>query len=235
MSTTQQTPGTKTAHSPVIIPIHEPVVLHGVRYDEYLSLRCDESNNHLRMTYYDGTLELMSPEFLHERPARRIGILIAIVASELGIPCEGSRSTTIHRGEKGRKKGSGKEPDESFYFANAHRILDNESINLEVDPPPDLWIEVDNRSSSRGRLPVYAAFGVPEVWRYNARSRRLWFGRLTGDGTYEAIENGLSLPMLTPALIVEALSLGKSLTETAWIRLLGDWIRAKLVPPPADL
>jgi Uma2 family endonuclease len=227
MSTVQQSPDTTAARSPAIIRISQPIVLYGVRYDDYVRLRRDESNNHVRMTYHDGTLELMSPAALHEKPVRRLGMLVTVVANQLGLSYDGSRSTTIHRGEKGRKKGHGKEPDESFYFANAARIAAKTSIDLEVDPPPDLWIEVDNRSSSRGRLPVYTALGVPEVWRYSVSSRRLWFGRLTGGG-YEAIDRSLSLPMLTPALVLEALALGENLMESAWIQLLGDWIRTKL-------
>jgi Uma2 family endonuclease len=227
MSTVQQSPDTTAARSPAIIRISQPIVMKGVRYDDYLRFRRDESNDHLRMTYHDGTLELMSPESIHGKPTRRLGRLVAFVAGELGISYDGSRSTTIHRGEKGRKKGHGKEPDESFYFANAARIAAKTSIDLEVDPPPDLWIEVDNRSSSRGRLPVYAALGVPEVWRYSVAGRRLWFGRLTEAG-YEAIDRSLSLPMLTPALVLEALALGENLMESAWIQLLGDWIRTKL-------
>jgi Uma2 family endonuclease len=231
MSTAQQARDATAAGNPELVRLPEPVVMNGVRYDDYLRFRRDESNDHLRMTYHDGTLELMSPEAIHEKPVRRLGMIVTVVANQLGLSYDGSRSTTIHRGEKGRKKGNGKEPDESFYFANAARIAAKTSIDLEVDPPPDLWIEVDNRSSSRGRLPVYAALGVPEVWRYSVRSRRLWFGRLTESG-YETIDRSLSLPMLTPALVLEALALGENLMESAWIQLLGDWIRTKLTASP---
>jgi hypothetical protein len=66
---------------------------------------------------------------------------------------------------------------------------------------------VDNRGSSRGRLPVYAALGVPEVWRYRVRRGELRFVRLV-DGAYEPLDRSLALPMLTPALVLEALALG---------------------------
>jgi Uma2 family endonuclease len=66
-------------------------------------------------------------------------------------------------------RGRGKEPDKAFYFANAAAIRGKETIDLRVDPPPDLWIEVDNRGSSKGKLQLYAALGVPELWRYQAR------------------------------------------------------------------
>lgn len=215
-----------------VVRVPAPVVLHGITYGQYLKLRGIEANDHLRMTYHDGTLEIMAPAPIHERPTRKLGLIVAVVIEELDIPCEGVRSSTIHRGEKKLKKGKGKEPDEGFYFANAGRIIGKERIDLDAgDPPPDLWIEVDNRSSSRGKLPVYAELGVPEVWRYRVASNRLWFCRLTAEGTYEAIDRSLCLPMLTPVLVLEALALGEGLLESAWLKRLRTWIRETFRPP----
>src|SRR5689334_10542331 len=143
MSIDVQTPDKAETAGVVYVP--EPVVLHGVTYGEYLKLRRDEANDHLRMTYHDGTLELMSPEFIHELPSRRLSVLIFVVCEELDIEFLGAGSTTIHRGQKGSKKGKGKEPDECFYFANASGVLGKKRIDLNTgDPPPDLWVEVDN-------------------------------------------------------------------------------------------
>lgn len=207
-----------------------PVVLRGVTYDQYVALRDEPANDGLRMTYYDGTLELMSPEFIHEVPSYRIGLFIPVVAEELDIPFLGAGSTTIRRGTEGQRKGKGKEPDECFYFGNLGAVLDRERIDLERDPPPDLWIEVDHRSSSRGRLPLYAALGVPEVWRFWARSGRVWFGRLSAEGSYEPVDRSLCLPMLTPALVKEALSLGSGVDQLTWLKRLRPWVRANLAP-----
>ncbi len=56
-----------------------------------------------------------------------------------------------------------------------------ENIDLTVDPPPDLVVEVDISSDSKQRLMTYAALRVPEVWRYNRGS----FTVLTlSDGNY---------------------------------------------------
>jgi Uma2 family endonuclease len=236
MATGQETlPGGATKAEIVEVPA--PVVLRGVRYGDYVRLVRQYENRHLRMTYHDGTLEIMSPEYIHERPSTRLGVLIRVVCEELDITYEGTASTTFRRGEDPtKKKGKGKEPDESFYFANATRILGKERIDLDAgDPPPDLWIEVDHRSSSRGKLPVYAALGVPEVWRYRAATKRLRFVRLAADrGTYEAIERSLCLPMLTPSLVQEALALGDGLLESAWTRLVREWARRKLTATGGD-
>ena len=206
-----------------------PTILRGIAYEDYVRIRDVPANGHLRMAYHDGTLEIMSPENLHEVPTRRIGLVIYEVAMGLGLSCTGTRSTTFRLRGEDVKKGSGKEPDESFYFANEARILGKTTkIDLDSgDPPPDLWIEIDNRASSAGKLPVYAALGVPEVWRYRSRRRTLWFGRRT-EGGYEPIERSLSLPMLTPALVLEALALGEGKSEIAWGGELREWVRVNL-------
>jgi Uma2 family endonuclease len=209
-----------------------PTVLRGVRYRDYVALCEAPGNEHLRMTYHNGILEIMSPSNRHERPSTRFCFFIAILCVELGIEFEAAGSTTFRKGELDKRKGHGKEPDEAFYFANAPRIAEEDKeINLDHDPPPDLWIEIDNRASSRGKLPLYAALGVPEVWRYRVATKRLWFGKLSADGTtYEAIEHSLSLPMLTPALALEALALGNGVIQSTWTKRLQTWIRETLKP-----
>lgn len=209
-------------------PATESVVLYDVSYKQYAALRDNPAHAHLRMTYYDGTLEIMSPEYLHDKPAGRFRIFVNILCDELDIEYEGATNTTMRLPGEGPKKGKGKEPDQGFYFANARKLLGKTSIRLEQgDPPPDLWIEVDNRGSSRGRLPVYASLGVPEVWQYRARTRRLRFLALGEDGAYHPIERSLSLPMLTPALVLEAMALGDALLESAWTKALRARVREK--------
>src|SRR5689334_12972304 len=75
------------------------------------------------------------------------------------------------------------EPDECFYLTNEPLIRGKEEFNFEVDPPPDLGIEVNISSSSRRRMPIYAALGVPEVWRFSRD--HIVIHRLAGDGTYQ--------------------------------------------------
>jgi Uma2 family endonuclease len=176
------------AKAPPVVELPAPTVLRGVRYGDYVRLRDEAANDHLRMVYYDGTLEIMSPESTHEVSSRRIGLFIFILSVELQIACHGTGSTTFRKGTKELKRGKGKEPDESFYFANANKVLGKDPINLDRDPPPDLWIEVDQRASSRGRLPLYAALRVPEVWRYRADRDTLWMGASSARNTMHSNE-----------------------------------------------
>lgn len=206
-------------------------VLYRVPYKAYVHLSNASANRHLKLAYHDGTLEIVSPRLgTHEEPTRWISLLIPLVAERLGLRYHGSRSTTFRRAGKGIHAGKGKEPDESFYIASLARLPRDRDPDLDAgDPPPDLWIEVDNRVSSAGRLPIYAALGVPEVWRYRSRKRTMEFLRLVGD-SYEPVERSLSLPPLTPALVLEALALGDGLRESEWIPRLRDWADRTIDP-----
>lgn len=44
-------------------------------------------------------------------------------------------------------------------------------IDLTLDPPPDLAIEVD--VTSKTGLDAYRALGVPELWRFEDGKRRI--------------------------------------------------------------
>jgi Uma2 family endonuclease len=109
-------------------------------------------------------------------------------------------------------------------MANEPMIRDKEEIDLAVDPPADLAIEVDNLGDSEGKLPIYAALGAPEVWRYDARAGVLWFGRLQADGRYDPIASSECLPMLTPARPLEALALCRGVSKSRWGRLPREWV-----------
>ena len=203
-------------------------VLHDVPWDVYVAMRDDESHRRVRMDYFRGTLEIMSPRYRHEKYNRRLDRLVWELVVELGIPCLCAGSTTFRR-EDGE---AGKEADTCFYIANEPSVRDKDDIDLAVDPPPDLAIEVDHFNNSEGKLPIYAALRMPEVWRYDTRTGVLWFGRLQADGTYRSIARSEALPLLTPELVLEALALCKGMAESRWGQLLREWVRGLTPAPP---
>jgi Uma2 family endonuclease len=211
------------------------VVLRDITWGTYLKLRDNSANDSVRMTYLDGTLYLMSPEYIHEFEIGRLALLIRFVSKSLGLTIKGAGSTTLKCDQKSqRRKGAGKEPDTAFHIgANERRMRLKRTLDLEVDPPPDLAIEVDNKADSTAALSVYARLGVPEVWRYAPREEiQFRFYRLIGK-RYEEVERSICLPVLTPSLVLEGLALAESedVDENAWMDLIVEWARALPAPP----
>ncbi len=127
-----------------------------------------------------------SPE--HEGIGRLCALLVELLAEEMELDVFDAGHTTFRREDLER----GFEPDGSFCFSqNAERVRGKYNIDLSVDPPPDLVVEVDVTSYSLDKLPIYARVGVPEVWRYaDGRPRIL---RPRGQG-YEAVTRSIVLP-----------------------------------------
>ena len=76
-------------------------------------------------------------------------------------------------------------------------------IDLLVDHPPDLAIEIDITSSSLDRLEIYAKLRIPEIWRSDGQSLEILV--LQPDGAYRASPTSLCLPQLPVAELVRFL------------------------------
>jgi Uma2 family endonuclease len=140
-------------------------MLRGVSWKMYQELRDIPEMYHVRMTFDGGNLEMMSPSFLHEQFCSLIDLLIYTWAEELEIDLVRCRTMTVRR--EGLQKGF--EPDNCYYLRNGSLVRGKTELDFSVDPPPDLAVEVDVSRSSAGKLALYAAFGVPEVWRYDGQ------------------------------------------------------------------
>jgi len=165
-------------------------VLNGVSWGFYEMLLEELENRPIRVTYDDGWMEIMSPLPKHERWKTRIGRMIEILSLELRIPVETLGSTTFKRED--RKKGL--EPDECYYIQNEAAVRDKDELDLGIDPPPDLAVEVDITRRSIPRQPIYAALAVPELWRFEGK--RLLVLHLGPDSKYHASGNSLAFPFL---------------------------------------
>lgn len=143
-----------------------------------------------RIAYYQGTLEIQMPLPEHEKAKVLIGEFIKILLDELRIEWEPYGSTTFKREEM----LAGIEPDDCFYIQNARLMIGMRTLDLSVDPPPDLAIEVD--VTSRTEISAYTALGVGELWRY--ADRRLQILVLQGE-EYVQVENSPTFPNLPVA------------------------------------
>ena len=160
----------------------------------------------------------MSPSVEHEGLARTIAMIVSIVAEELEVDVLDAGSTTFKREDLER----GFEPDACFYIQNECRIRGLRRIDLTVDPPPDLVIEVDITSPSLNKLPIYASIGVPEVWRHDGE--RLTVLRRQGDRYAEATVSGV-LPPLDASVLSGFVAASWAQGRTVWMRAVREWAR----------
>ncbi len=105
---------------------------------------------------------------------------------------------------------------------NEATIRGKMNIDLAIDPPPDLAIEIDITSPSLPRLPIYGALGIPEVWRFDGENMVLL--ALVG-GSYQEIQTSIALPRVTPAVLQTWLSQAITMGETHWAKALRRWVR----------
>jgi Uma2 family endonuclease len=141
-----------------------------------------------------------------------------VLAEERNIDLDNVGSTTFKREALAR----GFEPDSCFYIQNVERVRNREQIDLAVDPPPDLVLEIASSRSSLDRFPIFASIGVPEVWRYDGT--RVAVFQLAG-GVYQEQETSKAFPGVTSQLITRFMEESKTLRRTVWLRRIRAWAR----------
>jgi len=190
------------------LPVGATLVFRQVSWERYEELLEDLADRPgLRVSYDEGRLEIMSPLLEHEEYKDSIYRFVCVFAEELGITLETRGSATWKR----RKLRKGSEPDTCFYVANAERIIGRRKIDLESDPPPDVVVEIETTNESLMKFPIYAALGVPEIWRYDGKQTQ--FYELAGP-TYAEVSVSSFFPALTEQLLTEFLDLSKTQGQT---------------------
>jgi Uma2 family endonuclease len=209
------------------------VTLHGVDWKGYLGmLRLRGEHPVPRMVYLDGELLIVSPSYVHEFLKKRLGAFVHEVVVGLDIPCIPAGSTTFRR----RRRRGGVEGDETYYLASAERIRGKCEIDLRIDPPPDLAIEVVHSHDAREAVEVYRRLGVSEVWVCDQEAMQILV--LQANGRYAAAESSAAFPFLKAAEIFAWVSRpAEAHLETGWIKELRLWILDTMGPrragPPA--
>jgi len=197
-------------------------ILQGIHWDTYQNLVRDlESQPGMRLTYDDGILEIMMPRPPHETFKILLGRFVEVMTEEIGIEIRSLGSTTWTREDLQK----GLEPDECYYIQNELAVRGKDVIDLTIDPPPDLAIEVDSTSSSMNRMGIYATLGVPEVWRFDREI--LTILSLVNDD-YQPRDMSLVLPMFNAAVLKSFLELSLTMGETSLIRHVRQWVREQL-------
>jgi Uma2 family endonuclease len=202
------------------------VVMQNISWDVYQSLLRDLDGQHLSLTYDRGTLEIMPPSPRHERIGEFVGRLVETLTLELGIPIVGLGSATWYSKIIDR----GLEADKCYYVARAEWAAGREVFDLNIDPPPDLAIEVDITSSSLDKEDIYRALGVPELWRYGGG--HLAVRALNADLQYETMTRSLCFPMVPLQIIEDFVARRNRGSDTALMLEFQGWVRATLNRAP---
>ncbi len=112
-----------------------------------------------RIRFRDNHILLMSPLPEHSNQVDILSDLIKILLRHNNIDWHSFTPLTL------KLEGqSGIEPDACFYIQNYQQILGKQRLNLSIDPPPDLAIEIDVTSFTR--IEDYIPLAIPEVWIY---------------------------------------------------------------------
>jgi hypothetical protein len=72
------------------------------------------------------------------------------------------------------------------------------------------------------RFPIFAAIGVPEVWRYD--SAQVTIFRLVS-GNYVTAEESAALPKVTGEILTRFMGASETEKRTAWLRQVREWAR----------
>jgi Uma2 family endonuclease len=124
------------------------VVLNGVSWDAFETFLTLRGDARPKVTYLEGTLELMSPSRDHESIKKRFAAIIEAYLDHHGVTYEGVGSWLL----KHAPKKAGLEPDECYIL---HDISKQR---------PDLALEVVWTSGGIDKLEIYRRLGVREVW-----------------------------------------------------------------------
>jgi Uma2 family endonuclease len=181
------------------------VVLDHVSWGTFTALAGESRGG--RLAYDHGRLEIMSPSLGHENVKSLVCRFIEMFAEERGIDLVAAGSVTLARDDLDR----GIEADACYFFGSHERLRSRDTIDLAVDPPPDLSVELDTTRSSLDKLGIYAAVGVAELWRTDGKTIEIL--RLGPDGYRPANDSGL-LPGFPRESAVRLLANREAMSDT---------------------
>ena len=180
-------------------------------------LQENESSSSPRFTFDQGWLEMMSPSLEHERVNDAFRQLVGKIADHFGLDLFGTGSTTFRREDLQR----GFEPDSSWYVHDASIVRALRQLDLTAHPAPELVLEIDISCSSLGKLDLYRALGVGEVWRWTEGSLVIHILEETG---YRASPYSQIFPTVESKALSRLIHASSSSSRQDWNRLIAEWL-----------
>jgi Uma2 family endonuclease len=175
-----------------------------------------------RFTYDNGALEITMPLEEHERSARLIERFILILIVEMGMKIKTMGSTTLDREDLLKSA----EPDNGYYIQNYALVADR-PVNLNIDPAPDLVVEVDITNTDINKNTLYASMGVPEFWRFNGR---VWRILQLVDGAYVECDRSPTFGIIEKTDLYQFLEVA-FIDEVAAEIDFRQWVRQQIQGP----
>ncbi|MFB2879400.1 Uma2 family endonuclease [Floridanema aerugineum] len=205
----------------IVVSPGQQLLLKNVSWQQFQEILANlgESRNS-RIAYSQGMLEIMVPLPEHEDDKVIIGDLVKAILEEIDIEFRSLGSTTFEN----EQMLAAVEPDDCFYIQNEAAIRGKKRLNLKVDPPPDLAIEID--ITSKTKLAIYQNLRVPELWRYNGQKLEI---NLLQAGKYIQSNQSLIFPNLPiTEAIPEYLERSKVIGRNATMKLFRIWLKTQL-------
>jgi Uma2 family endonuclease len=205
----------------LIVPVGHQLLIKDISWSTYENILAELGENRsARVSYSEGVLEIMAPLPEHEVGKKIIGNLVEILLEELDIEFWSLGSTTFNQ----ENMAAGVEPDDCFYIRNEAVVRGKDRIDLTVDPPPDLAIEID--ITSRTHFNNYQVLGVTELWRWNGTKLEI---NILVDGQYIKSSVSSIFPNLPiTEIIPEFLARSKTAGRNAAMKAFRNWVREQL-------
>ncbi len=198
----------------------QSTVLHEIDWEQFESILQDLGNKRRsRIAYLNGVLEIALSLPEREKIKVLIRDFLQVLMDKMEIDFEGFGSTTFKRVDK----LAGLEPDDCFYIQNNVAMRGIRKLDMNIDPPPDLAIEVD--VTSKTKFDVYRTLGVPELWLYD-QTLKIYILR---DGEYvesqfSSIFGNIPICDVIPQLLEISFQQGRSTAMKAF----RVWMQEKL-------
>lgn len=205
----------------LVVQPGQRIQLQDVNWNEFEAILDELGDKRAcRIAYSDEVLEIRMPLPEHEVDKELIGDMVKILLEELDIDNECFGSTTFKRQDVAK----GIEPDQCFYIRNHAVMIGKRRVDLTIDPPPDLAIEVD--VTSKTGLDAYRVLGVPELWRFEDGQLQI---SLLQNGQYQDANSSPHFPNFS---IIDGISqfLDRSQTEgrSPTLKAFRQWVRDQI-------
>ncbi len=202
----------------IIVPPGHQLLLKNVSWQQFQDIleNLGESRS-ARLSYSQGTLEIRTPLPEHEHDKVILGDFVKAILEEMDVEFRSLGSTTFEN--EAMKQAV--ELDDCFYIQNEALIRGKKRIDLEIDPPPELVIEID--ITSRTKFNNYQDLGVAELWSYNGKKLEI---NILQAGNYVQSKTSLAFPNLPLAEVLhDFVEQSKVRGRNATMKVFRAWVR----------